>query len=637
MDHIYFDFETRSGADLTKQGLYNYVHNAHSDIVCLSYMFDGGEVKLWTPGMPVPDFIQNIPKDCIFIAFNAYFDWKIWNMIGPAYSFGTLPKEQVLDLRALCARYGYPQSLNIACKTLGLSEEKIAQGKYLIKKICCPPFKHTEAELLEFYEYGKQDTRLLYLMHKALPTAYLTPNEQRIWEHTVDINETGIPVNVSMAEMIKRVTEVYQEAHAERLPELTDGKVTKITQIQRIKLWCQTQGYMVENMQAPTIEKSLEDPYIPPNVKELLIMRRDLGKSSLAKYSKILAMQYNGRIYDTLNYHGALTGRYSGKGFQTQSLPRNSLDDKAIETALEKFQDLSILDGDPIITAKELVRPTINVELPYSLIAADYTAIENRVLAWYANDEKTLQLFRDGQCQYTDMAAFLIGKSTNDISQEERRKGKIIILGCGYGMGPKTFRKTADSMGWEMSESEAIHTVSQYRYKYKKVVNMWYDLIKKATQAISTPGIVTMSYNCKFVYTADRNGTYWLVLTLPTKRHLFYNSPKIEAGSYGPIIKFKGMNPYTRKWDRLTLLLTKLINNIVQGTARDILVESQMTLQNAGYKIVLSLHDEIVIEHEYASTDVLHQIIKIMTDTPKTLTGLPLNADGYIGQYYRKF
>ena len=639
-NYVYFDFETKSSIDLQKQGLYNYMNAPDADIVCLSLRVNNSKTFLWHPGLDLPDVMTiGIYKvNTIFVAFNAYFDWHIWNKLGKKYDFPYLALGQLLDLKALCARYGYPQNLADAGKILGLTEQKDTRGKLLMKKISMPPFDYTQQELLDYYDYCRQDSYMLYDLHKALPANRLSAHEQKIWQMTVNINDTGIPVNTHLAHEVLRVTKVYQDEQSKILPELTDGLVTKITQVQRIKQWCIEHEYSIDNMQGPTIEKAIKDPLIPKEVKEILILRRDLGKSSLAKYERVKESQYKGRIYDNLVYHGTLTGRYSGKGFQIQSLPRNNLNDQQIKETMDAFYDLSILERDPVKAARELIRPTIQVKPPHIIMAADYTAIENRLLSWYAEDNKALQLFRNGLDQYIDMASALARKDYNDITKEERRKGKIIILGCGYGMGPAGFRATADSMNWPMSLEEATTVVSIYRYKYQKNVLLWKALYNAAQHAVRNPNtLYTVNNKCTFMTQMDRTGINWLTITLPTGHKLFYNSPHMKKGKYGPVIAFKGMNTTTHKWTTLTLLPTKIINNVVQATACDILMNAQLNLIKHNFKVIGSLHDEIIIEHYRDSENDYTNMLYLMVKSIPSLPNLPLAVDGYKGQYYRKF
>ena len=640
--YVYFDFETKSSVDLSKQGLYNYMNAPDADIVCLSLQLNDGETFLWHPGLKLPELMTiGVQKaNTVFVAFNAYFDWNIWNKLGKKYNFPYLALGQILDLKALCARYGYPQNLAITSEVLRLTEQKDTRGKLLMKKISMPPFEYTQQELLEYYDYCRQDSHMLYDLHLALPVSHLSDQEQKIWQMTVNINDTGIPVNVHLAHEVLLVTRAYQDEQSKILPELTDGLVTKVTQIQRIKQWCIEHGYAIDNMQAPTLEKAIKDPLIPKEVKEILILRRDLGKSSLAKYERVEESHYKGRIYDNLVYHGTLTGRYSGKGFQIQSLPRNSLNDQQIEETMAAFYDLSILDEDrdPVKAARELIRPTIQVKPPHVIMAADYTAIENRLLSWYAEDDRTLNLFRKGLDQYIDMASALARKDYDNITKEERRKGKIIILGCGYGMGPAKFRNIADSMDWPMSLEDATTVVAMYRYKYKKNVLLWSALHKAAVSAIRNPIVpYAVSNKCVFMTQIDHTGINWLTIALPTGHKLFYNSPHMKKGKYGPIIAFKGMNTTTHKWATLTLLPTKIINNIVQATARDILMTAQLNLIKHGFKVIGSLHDEIIIEHHDDSEDDYNKMLSIMVEPIVGLPNLPLAVDGYKGLYYRKF
>ena len=640
---IYFDFETKSSVDLKKHGLHRYMNDPDADIVCLGIQVDNAKPFLWYPGMPekhtyIDKIINKIQPNHSYVAFNAYFDWHIWNKLGVKYGFAKLPIYKVIDLKALCARYGYPQSLDKAAKVLGLTEQKDARGKALMKKISMPPFEYTPEELQEYYAYCIQDAHMLYELHKALPADNLSMFEQNIWEMTVQINDTGIPVDVDLAKQILKVTKVYQEERSQILPELTDQAVTKVTQVQRIKEWCRGQGYTIENMQAPTLEAALKDTDMPANVREVLVMRQDLGKSSLAKFEKVIDLQYKGKMYDNLIYHGTLTGRFSGRGFQIHSLPRNSLNDEQIADTIDKFYNLEILFDNPIVSARELIRPIIQVKWPNTIMAADYTAIENRLLSWYADDYRSLKLFRDGLDQYIDMAVTLSHKDYDNVTKEERRKGKIIILGCGYGMGPGGFKITAESMDWKMSNNEAINVVSAYRYKYQKIVQLWYALNRAAISAIQSPGTACAgNTKCSFICKTDRAGVKWLTISLPTGHNLYYNSPTLEKGKYGPIIKFMGIHPKTHKWISLSLISNKIINNIVQATARDVLVSAKLALAYNGFNIIASLHDEIIINHPSDSKADFADMINIMVAPVKGLAGLPLAAEGYIGKYYRKF
>ncbi len=640
---IGIDFETKSEVDLVKHGKVKYLKGKEADIICMGYKINNEPTKLWIPGKPLPSFVTDflVSFNHRFYAFNAQFDFAVWNILGPKYKF---PKTFICDwtdVMAICGRFTYHQSLAQAGEDLKLKVKKNPRGKALIKLICNPPFKYIHIDLMELYEYCKRDVDTMYEMLNTLPASKLSNEEQKHWERTVRKNNHGLPIDINAAKQIYKVTEVYKEEQNQLLPDLTNGKVTKATQAKRIIDWLRSKGLITPNLQADTVIKLLKRVDLSDNVRTVLELRQELGRSSTAKYLKIIELEHKGRIHDNIRYYGANTGRDSGMGFQLYNLPRSKVgaeSETEADELIQSFFDLSVIEKNPVNIAKSLVRAMIKAPKGKLICAIDFTGIENRGLAWVAQDEKTLQLFRKGLDQYIDMAVDLYRIPYNDINSQQRYFGKQLVLGCGYGLGAKGFVGYAEKNDLLVTPLEAQQAITAYRTKYYKVVKLWYECKDAALNAITYPGhkfeVSYASYKVVF----DKNKTRWLQLTLPSGRNLYYNKPLIIEGKYGPEPSAFGINPYTKKWMRLSIIPGRLVENIVQAMSRDILFYGEEALEKAGYKIIGSVYDEILLEvsENCNKEETLNHVYNIICEGPKWAKGLPLEAEGFIEKRYRK-
>jgi DNA polymerase len=642
MSVICLDFETRSDMSLKKHGRTRYFAGKDADIICMAYKIDDQLTELWTPGTDLPDFVINAYLHQ-FYAFNAQFDLAVWNTLGPKYKFPLVQTSCWIDVMAICGRFTYHQSLEQAGEDLELKVKKNPRGKALIKKICSPPYEYTHVDLMEFHEYCRDDVNSTYEMLGALPASKLSSDEQEIWKLTVKINNHGLPVDVEAAKAIYKLTEIYKEDMNELLPSLTDGIITKATQAIRITKWLVQQGVKTANLTAGTVEKLLKRVDLTDKVRTVLQLRQELGKSSTAKYLKIIEQAHNYRIYDNLRYYAANTGRWGGLGFQLHNLPRSKVKDA--QPIIDQFMNYEIIEKDPVNAAKSIIRGMICAPSNKMLCFVDYAGIENRGLAWVADDKETLQLFRDGLDQYIDMASFLFNKAYDEITDEERYEGKQLVLGCGYGLGWAGYAKRA-----ECEDEVAMRGVGAWRRKYYKVVNLWYTCKKCASMALNNPGIeftkatvrdtltgidIVVDTNCKFKVIRDRNKTSWLQMTIPSGRNLYYNTPEFRDGKFGPEVTAMGINPYSKKWQRLSIIPGRFVENVIQALSRDILAQGKLNLDKAGYKIIGSIHDEVILEVS-EGTDCLGDVNNLMCDMPEWAEGLPLATEGVIEKRYRK-
>ena len=629
----YIDFETKSSVPI-EHGIKNYLASPDADIVCLGSKIGTDKTTLWTRKANIP-ITKFEPEDRVY-AHNAFFDWRVWNTFRNRYGYPYLPLNQVIDVMAICGRFTFPQALAKVGQAIDLKDKKFSSGKALIQKICCPPFKYTKEELHEFYRYCIRDVNSMYELIYTLPADALSNDEQKVWELTMKINDTGLPIDVPSVHKILEVTQAYQMEHAQRLPDMTGHLITKITQTQRIVKWVNSQGFKMSNCQAGTVEKMLTQKDLSDGVREILEMRQELGSSSVAKYVRLKEQEHHGRVYDNLRYYGAGTGRWAGMGFQMHNLPRAKVEDPEAEIA--KYFDFSIVEENPVKTAKALIRPMIKAPRNLRLIVADYASIEYVLLIWVADDQVSLKLVRSGRDQYVDMASFLFNVPYDEVNDDQRFLGKIIILGCGYQLGAKGFLRVSQDWGLTLTMAQCQHAVGSYRNRYSLVKNLWNDLRVAAMKAIVNPRFKFTKNKCTFRLVTDKVGTPWLQMTLPSGRALYYNKPWIGDGDFGPEIKHWGINPYSKQWSKLKLSPGRLTENVIQALARDVLVAGKMNLDKAGYELIGSIHDEAVSEipKEQDTEETLKDYCDKMCILPTWADGIPMRATGYIGKRYKK-
>lgn len=638
MDYIFIDFETRSSIDLPKAGAAKYFASPDADLICMSYAinpppYGEGQVLLWTPTQPMPFSVA----DNRIYAFNALFEYRAWNVVGKRrYLFEELPLSNMVDIMALGARYTYFQKLDSLAKVLGVKHRKDPRGERLIKKITQPPFEYTQEDLLAFYDYCRMDTLVEIECVNALPADHLSEEEQEIWEMTQRINLRGLPVDERLIQRVYAVVKYAKAKAIKELPDLTGDKVSNITQTARIVDWVNSCGVPMPNCQAETVSKLVDNEGLRashPEVHRVLCLRQEYGLSSLAKYQKLIDQSYHGRIYDNLRYHAAATARWGGLGFQAHNLPRAAVDD--IEGTINKFYDTSILKEDAMYAAKALIRSTITAPEGKMLAVADYKSIENRIIAWVAGETRIVELHRKGLDEYKDFAASLYQVKYDEVNKEQRFLGKVVTLGAGYNLSAPGLIKYAEGYGLNLTVNQSEIAINTYRRDHQRIVKMWYALKDAAINAIHFPGETFSVHNNHFRVVSDRNNNKWLVLTLRSGRNIFYCDPEAHEDKFGLLPTHMGINSYSKKWQRLKLIPGRIIENIVQGLARDVLAYGKKSLEQNDLKPNLSVHDEVVIEVDDTFTDI-KGVEDIMCTNPPWCPDLPLGAEGVITKRYYK-
>lgn len=638
MTNVYFDTETRSGADIKLNGAKCHLNHPDADLICIAYRIGiDNKTNLWQPGEDTPEVFLE-PDKHLFHAFNIQFDMEAINVLGPKHGFQHLPLENCRDIQALVARFGLPQSLLKAGEALGVDVLKDKIGKRLMDKIVYPPWQYTYEEFEQFLKYCVIDVNSMCAIIRALPTDSLSELEQLIWTNTAKINAYGIPVDAYSALRIFSLVERYRTDQLAGLSELTEGKVKTIGQIKAIRKYIKSKGGQADDLTKETVTNILvEKPeWLTPRLKRLLELRAKFGKTSTDKFSKLINQSYKGRLYNNLRYFGGHTGRESGNAFQIHSLPRNDIED--VESAITSFYDYSILDTDkcPVETAKNLIRPMIRAEEGTLLAVLDYSSIEYRILHWLVKNEEELEEIRAGSDRYVSFASLLYKVPEDEVTKKQRGMGKEAILAAGYCLSAATLYNRAIARGLDITEEEAQDAIFLFRRMFPKITSFWNSLNNCARNAILCPGKQFATLGCTYEVAQDLTGRPWLTLLLPSGRSIFYCEPILEKGEYGPLITHMGVHPTKKKWMRLDYRTTKMVENICQALARDVLMDGRLEISNH-YDVLASVHDENIVEIPEANyVEHWNVLEKIMSTPPSWCKDLPLAVSGYCERRYRK-
>lgn len=674
---VKLDTETKCKLDLSKVGRHRYLNHPTADLLMFSHKLGSAPTELWLPGMSVPVFLRH-PKMFRFAAFNAQFDWKVLVMFAKRYGFKRIELEQMVDVMAVAARYGLPQSLDKLGKMLKVTMQKEAAGRQL-KNVCCTvPQTCTPEQWDAFKKYAIRDTDSMDEIMRKLPSDHLSDEEQATWLRNAQLNERGVPVDIRSVKQIVKIVDYYTKSQAKRVPYITGGAINTIGQRDKIIAWCASKGVELENYQILTVDKVMEDltekikdpsedPVVGTDyqlVIKLLKIKQLIGGAAVKKFKRLELLTLGGHIYDNLRYHGAGTGRVTGGGFQMLNLPRakvkpdkaiNESYDDAVEKLLKKFYDVSILKHpSPLGEAKKLVRPMLKASKGDKLIVADWSSIEYILLMYFAGEWRKVDDFRNGRDPYISFASELFHVAYDDVTDLQRQEAKPPVLGSGYMLGSGVPRRDppggligyALGYGIDMSDSQAEFATKTFRGGHLMVVSSWYALKNAAHRAVNIPGKKVHAFSgddkdfdlhVSFIVQRDKTGRPWLIMTLPSGRNLFYCQPQLVPGRYGKVIKLMGVNPKTKQWSPTFLKPQRIIENVIQGLGRDILEEAKVRLDTAKFVRIFDVYDEIGCrEKEEHARHRLQEMIQLMCIPPNWMPQLPLRAEGYVSQRFMK-
>lgn len=643
---VSIDFETRSTVDLRRTGVYRYAQDASTDVWCMAYAFDDEDPAVWKPGEPLPVALVQYIEQCGELrAWNAQFERTIWNAIlTKRYGWPATTVDQWVCTAAEARAMALPGSLEMAAQVLGVSQQKDTQGANLMLRMARPRRVEENGDIIwwdipervdRLVQYCRQDVRTETAIAKAIRR--LAETERAVFVLDQRINDRGVRLDKKLAKAAKAVAEKATLEANRALYDITEGKVSKVSNVGRLTAWLAAQGVAAESLGKDSLAELRSTA--TGAVADALSIRAEAGKSSVAKIEAMLgAVCDDGRIRGMLLYHGAATGRWAGRLVQPQNFPRGDIADVENYIPLVLAKDYAGLDAlaNPLSIISSMLRSMLIAADNHNLIAADFSAIEARVLAWLAGEELLLQTFRNKGDVYKVMASRIYGVPAGDVDKNQRQVGKMAILGLGYGMGANKFVDSCKTMaGIVLTPEQSKEVVTLYRNTNRKIVQFWADLNAAALDAVREEGSVQSVGAIKYTM---RGGYLWCVL--PSKRPLAYARPKIVEretpwGSTTEAVSFEGMDSFTKKWSRHELYGGLLAENVVQAVARDIMAAAMLRLEDAGYPIIMSVHDELVCEVPEGFGSVA-EFEALMSAPPAWASTCPIDAEGWIGKRYRK-
>lgn len=642
---MYLDFETRSKTELKKCGAFKYAQCPTTSILCFAYKFtDENEVRLWRPGLELPKkIVGHISSGGIVKSHNSEFEYCIWNYVGRRFGWPKISWDQMQCSAARAAALALPRSLEQLSKAINAGVEKDMEGNRLMMKLSKPRkikgvpsfVEGTAQEMERLYSYCKKDVEAeIACEEKTIP---LSEEEKALWAFTEKVNERGMKFDRKMVETAINFVEFYTKELQEELSDLTFGMVQTGKQTARLLECLQMNGVEIPDLTAGTVKETLKRADLTPTARRILEIRQALAMSSVSKLGAMIHVGgADDRLRGLLLYHGASTGRFSGRGVQPQNFPRGSISDvdNIFEAYALGYDFFKMLYPNVLAAISSSLRGMLIASEGMELFAGDFSAIEARGLLWIAEDEDGLNIFRRGEDIYKEMAGEIYKVDPKKVTKDQRQVGKFAILALGYGMGAKKFVDTCLSFGVTITMEFAERVVAIYRNKFEKVKALWHKVNQCAIEAVQNKGTVYTYKRLSFLY----RGNY-LMIKLPCGRKLYYNSPKVsvEIKTWGEVesLSFMSVNAKTKKWEREYTYGGKLVENIVQALCRDLMVFSMFELEAAGYKILITVHDEVVSEKEIGKGSV-EEFERLMSKAPAWAKGFPIGAEAWKGPRYKK-
>ena len=661
METISIDIETYSGNDLNKCGVYKYVQHPDFDILLFGYAVDGGEVHVvdLAKGEEIPEEILAALSDEAVTkwAFNSNFEricLSEWLRRNRPEHFSSYSVEgdsvgEYLDPRGWkcsmiwSAYMGLPLSLAGVGAVLGLEEQKLKEGKDLIRYFCvpCKPTKSNggrtrnlpehDPEKWELFKfYNRRDVEVEQSIQKKLQHF---PVPDFVWEEfwlDQEINDRGILLDLTLVRNAIALDEISKDKLSDAMKDITE--LENPNSVAQMKQWLSDQGVKAESLGKKDVAKMIADEDIDENVTEALRLRQQLAKSSVKKYQAMqTAVCNDGRARGMFQFYGAnRSGRWAGRIIQLQNLPQNHMDDLEQARGLVRNGDYEALamlyDSVPNVLS-ELIRTAFVAGEGNKFCVADFSAIEARVLSWLAGERWRTDVFVNNGDIYCASASAMFGVPVEKHGQnaELRQKGKIAELALGYG-GSVGALKSMGAIDMGLTEEELQPLVDSWRSANPNIVRFWWDVdraVKKAVKQREPSELKGIRFEC-------RSGM--LFITLPSGRRLAYVKPRMSENRFGgESVTYEGVGG-TKKWERIESYGPKFVENIVQAISRDILCYAMRTLSHC--RICAHVHDELIIEIRKDAS--LAAICEQMGRTPPWAEGLVLRADGYETQFYKK-
>ena len=661
--HLSIDIETFSSVPIKTAGAFRYHASDDFEILLFAYSLDRAPVQVidLASGEQIPDWLISMLFDpnAIKHAYNAAFEWgclsKVYGPMDPSQWRCTMFKG------LFC---GYTAGLGATGKALGLPEDKqkLTTGMALIRYFCvpCKPTKsnggrtrnyphHAPERWEQFKEYNRQDVVTEMEIDDRLSAIEVPAWVQKQWETDLIINARGVCADM---EFTHGAIEIGQRVNDDLMTEAKDiSGLKNPNSVKQLVAWLNTEMEedVVDNLKKETVSGLLQQDIESDAVRRMLEIRQELGKTSIKKDNAIeTCICPDGRIRGLLQYYGAnRTGRWAGRLVQVQNLPKTFIEPLGLARELVRGRQkdaLRVLYGSVPDTLSQLIRTALTATPSNVFIDADFSAIEARVISWLAGEEWRLQVFRSHGKIYEASAAQMFHVPIEKIVKGNpeyalRARGKVAELALGYQGGVNAMRRmdTGHNLD-DLSDDEVKGIVNQWRAANSRIQSLWNEMNDAAITVIQMGGSAQVR-NLMLSREYDRTQKqFYLTILLPSGRKLYYVSPTVGTNRWGgPSITYLGLND-KNKWDRVETYGGKLTENCVQAIARDCLAEAIERLEAAGFPVVFHVHDEVIIDiKRFADDDtMLKTVTEIMTRPITWAPGLPLGADGWVGEFYKK-
>ena len=654
MADLSIDIETRSSVEIRKAGLYRYAQSPDFEVLLFAYQMDDALVEIvdLAQGEKIPEWIMEALQsaDVIKHAYNAAFEWYCLNRAG----YRT-PLTQWRCTMAHGLYCGYPGGLDAIGKAIGLPQDrqKLATGKALIRYFCvpCRPTKsngnrtwnlpkHAPEKWQLFKEYCKQDVTAENSILRRLDQYPVPAEEERLWQMDVKMNAFGVRVDEELTDGALYIDEVSRQTLMEEAMGIT-GIDNPNSTVQLME-WLERNGTETDNLRKATVSDLLAGQPAE-NVKRMLEIRQQLGKTSVKKYEAIRnAKGADGRVRGLTQYYGAnRTGRWAGRLVQMQNLPRNYLGtlDEARKIVKQKnYEGLRMIYGNVPDTLSQLIRTAFIPSEGNKFVVADFSAIEARVIAWLAGEQWVNEVFATHGKIYEATASQMFHVPVEKIRKGNpeyslRQKGKVATLALGYQGGTSALiAMGALNMG--LTEEELPDIVLRWRNANRRIVDLWYSIEQAALKVMQTAEPQAIN-GLIFALEGDMlYGQCFLTVRLPSGRKLFYPKPFLQENQFGKMALHYYSTGSNKKWGVESTYGGKMTENIVQAIARDCLAETLKRIEDKGLHVVFHVHDEVIIDAPEETT--VEEICGLMAEPIPWAPGLILKGAGFEGQYYMK-
>ena len=648
--HLLFrDIETRSTLDLKKVGSWLYAGDASTEVLCVAYAVDDEPARIWVPGDPIPEefFTAARDPDWLIIAHNDQFERNIEErLLGPRFGWPLVPIERHRCTMAMALASALPGSLDGAAAALGLPA-KDTEGHRLMMQMAKPrkARKGEDPDVIHWHDGPEQHARLQQYcatdmeveraIYRKLPA--LSPAEQKLWELDARINQRGFFTDGPLLEAASRIADTAGEAVQSELAQLTGGALTSTDQRDKLQTWLAEHGCEVKDVQKKTLKSALRRKELDPVARRVIELRLGAAHAAATKIDALLAWRdTDGRVRGTLRFHRASTGRWAGFGPQPQNMKRDGdgMDAKRQAVATGDLTHVAGLYPQPLEVVGDIARSMICGAPGHRLLIGDFSGIESRVLAWISQQQSKLDLWAkyDATGSKDDDPYVVIGRSLGHPEDTARAYGKIADLAFGFQGGVGAWQNFAPE-----DDASDETTIKRYRDSWRashpRTEHFWHTVDHAAITAVQRPDAEfrfrNLAFNCDDGF---------LRITLPSGKLLSYPSPRIETNRFGHACVVYRDNS-SGKWVDCNFgkgayggLWTE---NIISGIARDLLVAAMIQLEDAGYRIILHVHDEIIAEVPVGFGSI-EEFQYLLTRVPAWAAGLPIAAKAREGERFSK-